>query len=57
MNSTLRAEMGWTQAVLSLEKYGIGTVGSQVTKLTLRVFNRKSGFGMQKFSFDVLSGG
>jgi hypothetical protein len=41
-NTTIAAKAGWTQAVVTLEKHGIGAPVNLKTRLSLRVYSRNS---------------
>ena len=41
-NTTIAAKAGWTQAVVTLEKHGIGAPVNLKTRLSLKVYSRNS---------------
>lgn len=41
-NTTIAARAGWTQVVVTLEKHGIGDPINLKTRLSVRVYSRKS---------------
>jgi hypothetical protein len=38
-NTTIRAYLGWSQAIVSLEKHGIGAPANKKTRLTVKYYN------------------